>query len=77
MTEAGKFESLVDRAPFSKERLIGWAVSWFLKRQDPEKIEMTSYKNGYEVSVYTDEDGVGEAVDFWEEYVKPHLGDSE
>lgn len=77
MSESGRFEALIDRAPVSKDKLIGWAVSWFLKQQNPEKIEMNSYKNGYEVSVYTSEDGVEEAVEFWQEFVKPHLGDSE
>lgn len=71
-----RFMSLVERVPVDNDKLIGQAVSWFIKKQKPEEVDFTEYKNGYELKVFTDEENAAEATDFWENYVDPHLGDS-
>lgn len=66
--------SLVERVPGDKDKLIGQAVGWFLKKQDPDQIEFVKRANGYQIKVYCGEDEVDEAREFWEENIDPQLG---
>lgn len=77
MGDESRFTKLVNRAPIDNDKLIGQAVSWFIKKQNPDEVDFTAYENGYEIKVFSDEEASEEAKDFWEEYVYPHLGGEE
>lgn len=77
MSDGSRFEKLINRLPGDNDKLIGQAVSWFIKKQSPDEVNFTKYGNGYEIKVYTNSDSADEAKDFWESYVDPHLGGGE
>lgn len=67
------FESLVGSIPVDKNSLISSAISWFLRRQEPDDVTFQVYKNGYAIEVKTDEDNIKEAAEFWKDNVIPKL----
>jgi len=73
----GSFEKYVNMLPVPPEKIVGSALSWFLKRQDPDSIDLDLYENGYRITVMTDKEGVKETGEFWEEYVRPTLSDKD
>lgn len=77
MGDDSKFTKIVERVPVDNDKLIGQAVSWFIKKQDPDEVDFTTYENGYEIKVFSGKEEAEEAKGFWEEYVHPHLGGEE
>lgn len=77
MPNGGRFETLINRLPVDNDKLTGQAVAWFLQQQNPEKVEFTSYQNGYQIQVFADEEKVNEATEFWQENINPALGGEE
>lgn len=69
------FQKYVDMIPVSTDKLVGSAVSWFLKRHNPDDITLDLYQNGYQITVKTDKDNVKELKEFWDEFVQPNLGE--
>lgn len=67
------FESMVSKLPFDTDRLVSEGINYFISNQDPEKVELVAYDNGYAIKVYTDEDNVESAKSFWENNVHPKL----
>lgn len=71
------FESVVNKLPFSVDKLTGMAISWFLTEQEPESVDLDVFDNGYVIKVRTDEQNIKETVEFWRDYVAPELSGSD
>lgn len=69
------FEKYISMLPIGWEKLLSSGLSWYLKKQDPDWVDLETYTNGYEVRVKTDEESAKEFVRFWNESVRPKLGD--
>lgn len=73
MSQSSQFEKLVAKLPVSWERLLGWGLSYFLERQDPEEVNFTIHNNGWSIDVKTDEESTEDALDFWTEFVEGRI----
>ncbi len=71
---SGSFEKYVSMLPVSPEKLVGSAISWYLKKQDPDDVTLDLYRNGYSITIKTDDENVKEMKEFWREFVEPKLG---
>lgn len=71
------FKKYVDMLPVPPNELVASALTWFLRRQDPDNIDLDLYENGYRITVKTDKENVKEMSEFWSDYVKPMLGDDD
>jgi hypothetical protein len=71
---SGSFEKYVNMLPVSPEKLVGSAISWYLKKQDPDDVTLDLYRNGYSITIKTDDENVKEMKEFWREFVEPKLG---
>lgn len=72
------FERLVGRLPYSWEKIVGMGISFFIREQDPQSVEFNVIAKdgnavGWEINVYTDEENVEKAKDFWLEFVEGRL----
>jgi len=70
MSNSEGFERLVSRLPISKDRLLGMGLRYFLEKQNPEEVNLRTYKNGWAIEVKTDEEHIDEALEFWEKNVE-------
>lgn len=77
MDDSSRFEQLVSKVPVDNDKIIGQAVGWFINQQEPENVNFTQYKNGYEITVKTNNDSAKDAKEFWENHVHPELGGNE
>lgn len=78
MSKSSGILRYVDMLPVNKDTLVSEGINFFISSQDPENVEFEAAKNGYAIKVYTDEDNVSEAKDFWRNNVHPKLmGDDE
>jgi hypothetical protein len=68
------FEALMSKLPFDKDTILSKGMSWFISNQDPENVEFKKASNGYQITVYTDEENAQDALDFWKNHVEPKLG---
>lgn len=71
------FEKYINMLPVSPEKLVGSAISWYFRKQEPEDVTLDLYKNGYSITVKTDKDNVKDMKEFWREFVEPKLGGSD
>ena len=76
---AKRFERIIDKLPYSADDIIGQAISYFLKEQDPDRVRWEVILDGedvvgWSVKIKTDKENVEEAKDFWKDNVDPMLG---
>jgi len=72
------FEKIVSRLPYSLDKMLASGISFFIKEQEPERVEFNvRVENGepvgWEIRVRTDEQNVEEAKDFWIDNVQERL----
>jgi len=70
-----RFEKYLQVLPVGWEKLLSSGLSWYIKNQEPEWVELNVYNDGYAIEVKTDEESVKELEEFWVEHVSPKLGD--
>ena len=62
-----------DSGSFGMGSLAGRGLSRFLTNQDPDSIKFEKFKNGYRITVVTDEENAQNAKEFWENNVVPQI----
>lgn len=67
------FEDLVSIIPVEWETILSKGISWFISNQDPEGVDFERGKNGWRITVITDNENSQEAKEFWNNYVHPKL----
>lgn len=73
------FKRLVNRLPYSWEKILGMGISFFINEQNPSDVKFNVRVNGddevvgWEMKVDTDKDSTKDAKDFWENYVDNRL----
>lgn len=73
MADGSSIERWLSLVPADESEIIGSAIAWFLNKQDPDRVRMEQYDNGYAIKIFTSRENVEEAQSFWAEYVQPKL----
>lgn len=72
------FERIVNRLPYSVDKMLASGISFFIREQEPDSVEFNVRVEdgepvGWEIRVQTDKKNVEEAKDFWIENVEERL----
>lgn len=77
-----KFERLISKIPGNWEKWVGRGIGYFIHHQDPEHVSFQVHAEddepiAWSIRVDTNPQNVEEALEFYEEYIEPHLEDKQ